>query len=239
MKKKDLLWSIMFSCTMIFGFAAFAEAGFYGKSKHHEFTADFRISECTFSNIGTNPYFILQPGLELVLEGEEKKEAVRLEIRVLYETELVDGVQTRVVQERELVEDDLIESSRNYFVICNETNSVFYLGEDVDIFENGQVIHGGSWRAGVDGAEPGIIMPGTILLGARYFQEQAPGVAMDRAEIISINEAVQTPLDTFGGCLKTLETSAIEPNAKDSKFYAPGVGIIVDGPLSLTEINFF
>ena len=76
----------------------------------------------------------------------------------------------------------------NYFAICKETNSVIYFGEDVDNIENAVVVnHDGSWLAGVKGARAGLIMPGMPLLGARYYQEVAPGVALDRAEIESLD----------------------------------------------------
>lgn len=199
-----------------------------------EFTDSFRLDECTFKTRGSNPYFILEPGYQLILEGEEGKEFVRLEITVLNETEMVNGVRTRVVQELETADSQLVEISRNYFAICEQTNSVFYFGEDVDIYEDGEVVsHEGAWRAGEDDAEAGLMMPGTVLLGARYFQEVAPEVAMDRAEILSLDAVVETPAATFEEVLVTEETTPLEPNAKELKFYAPGIGLIQDSALKL------
>jgi hypothetical protein len=112
---------------------------------------------------------------------------------------------------------------------------VFYFGEDVDIYEDDVIVsHEGAWLAGVNGARPGIIMPGVILLGGRYYQELAPGVAMDRAEIISMTETLQVPAGTFENCLETYETSAIDRKAKGYKFYAPGIGLVKDDILELT-----
>lgn len=220
---------------MVFGVTTFTEARI--ECTRSGFTEDFMIEQCTFSNTGRNPYFILEPGFQLVLEGKQEREDVRLVITVLNETETVNGVVTRVVEERETKGGELVEVSRNFFVICNETNSVFYYGEDTDIYEDGEIVsHAGAWRAGEDGAEPGIIMPGTILKGARYFQEMAPGVAMDRAEILCLDAVVETPYQTFENCLKTKETSPLERSAKDFKFYARGIGLIKDGKLLLTGI---
>ena len=79
------------------------------------------------------------------------------------------------MRERETADGELVEISRNYFAICRPSNSVFYFGEDVNIYENGEVVsHEGAWLAGVNGAREGMIMPGTVLIGARYFQEIAP-----------------------------------------------------------------
>ena len=208
------------------------------------FTNQFMLETCDgFSSEGSNPYFILEPGFKLILEGKERRKDVKLVITVLNETKTIhynpdkydDIVEARVVEERETREGELVEVSRNYFAICNRTNSVFYFGEEVDIYENGVVVsHEGAWEAGIDGARAGIIMPGVILLGGKYFQEVAPDVALDRAEILSMNEALQTQAGAFNNCLKTEETSALE-RGKTYKFYAPGIGLIKDGALELIQ----
>ncbi len=81
-------------------------------------------------------------------------------------------------------------------------------------------------------------MPGMVLLGARYYQEIAPGVAMDRAEIVSTDESMATPAGTFESCLKTEETTPLEPEEKEYKYYAPGVGLIKDEDLLSTQYGF-
>jgi hypothetical protein len=210
------------------------------------FTDSFRLEDCDgFSTTGRNAFFVLEPGYQLVLEGSEgrgrKEQLVHLTITVSDTTKTVNleiggvptDVVTRVIEEVETKAGELTEISRNYFAICNKTNTVFYFGEAVDIYENGQIIdHAGSWEAGVDGAMPGIVMPGVILLGGKYLQEVAPNIAMDRAEIISMNEEVTTPAGTFRNCLKTKETSALE-RGKGYKYYAPGIGLVNDGKLNL------
>ena len=202
------------------------------------FTSDFRLGRCQgFSSTGRNPYFVLEPGFRIVLEGEEEGVVKRVVITVLDETKVVDGVETRVVRERETEDGELVEISRNYFAICNRDNSVLYFGEDVDIYEDGVVVsHDGSWLAGVNGARPGIIMPGTVLVGARYFQEVAPGVAEDRAEISSVTAVVQTPAGTFEHCVRTRETTPLEPGVS-LKWYAPRIGLVRDGELRLVEFT--
>jgi hypothetical protein len=112
---------------------------------------------------------------------------------------------------------------------------VFYFGEDVDVYRNGKVVdHEGAWVSGVNGARFGLMMPGTPLLGARYQQEVAPKLAMDRAEIVGLSETLQTPAGTFERCLKTEETSALG-GGKADKVYAPGIGLTLDGDLKLTR----
>ena len=81
---------------------------------------------------------------------------------------------TRVVEERETKGSQVVEVSRNFFVICKRTNNVYYFGEDVDIYRDGKIVgHDGAWLAGEGGARFGLAMPGSPLLGARYYQEIA------------------------------------------------------------------
>jgi hypothetical protein len=82
------------------------------------------------------------------------------------------------------------------------------------------------------------MMPGLILLGARYYQEIAPGVAMDRVEIVAVNETIKTPAGTFSNCLKIKETTPLEKGAREYKFYAPGIGLVKDGKLLLTDHGY-
>jgi hypothetical protein len=193
-----------------------------------------------FSSEGANPYFLLKVGFQAIFEGKEGKTLIHDTITVLDETLTIEGIETRVVEEKELHNGVLAEQSRNYFAICNRTNSVFYFGEDVDIYDaTGTIIisHDGTWRAGVDGAQAGIVMPGVILNGGRYFQEIAPGVAMDRAEIVGTNFTLTTPAGTFNNCLKTKETTPLEPGVEEFKLYHRGIGLIQDNTLQLISFS--
>ena len=199
-------------------------------------TDSFDFTGCALGTEGRNEYFILEPGYELVLKGIEDGDSVTLYITVLYDTIMVNGTPARVVEERESVGGKLIEVSRNYLAICENTGNVFYFGEDVDLYENGEIIgHSGSWHAGEKDYKPGLMMPGTILLGSSYYQEIAPGKAMDRARIISTDKSLEIPAGRFENCLVTEETSPLEPDNKEQKIYAPGVGLVKDGSLYLVS----
>lgn len=202
-------------------------------------TDSFDLGKYTLESSGKNEYFILEPGYQLVLEHKEGNQAEKLEITVLNETRKIGGIDTRVVEERETVNGETKEISRNFFAFCKETGSVFYFGEETDEYKEGKATRGNdSWAAGDNNAKPGLIMPGLPLIGARYFQELAPGVAMDRAEIVSLNETLETPAGRFEHCLKTEEGSALKPSERDCKFYAPGIGLIKDEDLLLTKHGF-
>lgn len=127
------------------------------------------------------------------------------------------------LEEREKIDGELVEVSRNWYARCVETHDVFYFGEDVDIIENGQVVrHDGSWQAGKNGAQPGIIIPARFLLGSRYFQEQASPVAADRAEHVAMGLDVTAAGQTFHDCVAVTETSPLEPGHESAKTYFPG-----------------
>jgi hypothetical protein len=201
-----------------------------------EWTASFDLENCDFASTGENSYFILEPGYQVILEGEENGEELQLTMTVLDETKLVDGVQTRVVEEMESEGGNLVEVSRNYFAICKPTNDAFYFGEDVDIYEDGEIVsHEGTWLAGQNGAKAGMIMPGKVEVGMKYYQEIAPGVAEDRAEIVSVNEVLDTPAGKFQNVLKTEETNPLEPSEEEYKFYASGIGLIQEEGLKFVN----
>ncbi|MGB7721693.1 MAG: hypothetical protein WBL65_17435 [Bryobacteraceae bacterium] len=192
----------------------------------------FPVDKKTLGGKGSNPYFILTPGYQLSYKNGNDTDTVT----VLNETKLIDGVETRVVEDREMKNGQLIELTRDYYAIDSVTNDVYYFGEDVDVYRNGKVTgHEGAWLSGVKGAKFGLIMPGKPRVGQRFYQEQAPGVGMDRAEIVSASERVSTPAGTFEKCIQTLETSALEKNMADHKWYAAGVGAVKDGQMLLVE----
>jgi len=236
MRKLKWIGMVVLAVALVAGFSTQSSAVKGENSKTHFFTSDLRADECTFANTGESAFFVLIPGYRLVLEGEENKEDVLLHITVLNATENVGGIVTRVVEEREWVGGELAEVSLNYFAICQERGDVFYFGEFSQEYEGGVVVSTeGSWRADDPGNMPGIIMPGTFLLGSRYFQEIAPDVALDRAEHVAMGDEFDTPAGTFTDTGTVEETSPLEPNAKDIKVYGAGVGLIVDGPLMLTD----
>jgi hypothetical protein len=222
-------WSVTLA---IIGLLASGTNATPGNQKNELWTSEFAVDKRELSATGRNTYFILEPGYRLVFEDGNE----RLVITVLAETRPVDGVETRVVEERETKEGKLVEISRNYFAIDRRTNDVFYFGEEVDIYKGGRVAsHSGAWLSGVKGARFGLMMPGHVGLRMRHYQEVAPGVAMDRAEVVSLSETVQTPAGEFTDCLKVEETTALEPGVREYKYYAAGVGLVRDGSLKLVK----
>jgi hypothetical protein len=204
---------------LIIGMMAAAQ-GPMSKGVSKSWTADFSAEKPDLVPTGRNPYFILEPGYVLVLKDEK----AQLTITIKDETKIVDGVECRVVEERE-VKGSEIEVSNNYFAISNRTNGVYYFGEDA----------GGAWLSGEKEAKFGMMMPGSPTVAAKYYEETAPGVAMDRAEILSLSETVKTPAGEFKNCLKIEETNPLEPDSKEYKYYAPGIGLVQEESLKLEK----
>jgi hypothetical protein len=204
------------------------------------FTENLDISVCDpahgpFTLEIDNPYFPLVTGSQLVLEGEDGGALVRLEVTVLDQTETVAGVETRVVEERETEDGALVEVSRNFFTQASD-GTVCYYGEDVDIYEGGAIVgHEGQWRAGVNGALPGIFMPAIPAVDQAFRQEVAPGVAEDRVVVTAAGESVTVPAGTFTPTVRFRETTPLEPGAVSNKVFASGVGPIVDDVVQLIE----
>ena len=132
------------------------------KSTGKAFTEAMMQDTCEFTSTGRNAYFILEPGYQLTLED---KTGGRLVITVLNDTKKIGNVETRVVEENESKNGKTVEISRNFYGFCRQTSSVYYFGEEVDIYKGGKIAnHEGSWIA-LGKNKAGIFSPGLALLG--------------------------------------------------------------------------
>ena len=196
---------------------------------------EFNLDARKLKDTGEATYFILVPGFQITLESQTET----LVISVLDETREIGGITTRVVEEREHRNGELYEVSRNFYAIDPETADVFYFGEEVDFYSQGKVTgHSGAWIAYEDENRPGLIMPGTPLVGMKYYQEIAPGVATDRARVVSNSEVFTTAIGEFENCLLTQESSQLNPAAIEYKTYCPGIGLVQDQSLLLTSYGY-
>jgi hypothetical protein len=212
-----------------------------------EFTAQFPIQDIHFSPFGGQPHLILNPGHRLILEGQDAGQHVVLTVTALNATKQITlqsggkprTIVARVVEERDVIDGALDQVARLWYARSVETGDVYLFGEEVDFYSNGEIVgQMRLWEAGVDGALPGIIMPRTFLLGARYLQNQATA-ALDGAENVAMGLTMPTPAGTFSNCVQIRETDLLRIDlGTANKTYAPGIGLInYDDILLLKEFN--
>jgi hypothetical protein len=170
-----------------------------------------------------NPYWPMRPGSRWVYrEGEQ-----RVVVTVTLETKRIMGIEARVVHDVVTENGELVEDTYDWYAQDGDGN-VWYLGEDTKEYENGEIKStAGSWEAGVDGAQPGIVVPADPEVGMKYRQEYLEGEAEDAAEVLSLDERVRVPFGAFEDVLQTKDTTPLEPDLVEHKFYAKGVGPIL------------
>jgi len=180
-----------------------------------------------FVSVIDNPYFPLEPGTTFTYRGESEGAPTRDVMTVTEDTKVILGVTTTVVYHLSYEDGVLIEETFDWFAQDVEGN-VWYFGEDTkELDENGNVISTeGSWEAGVNGAEPGIIMLADPKKGDKYQQENAPDIAEDMAQVIGFEDSLCVRYGCFENVLVTKEWSPLEKGVVEYKYYAKGVGFI-------------
>jgi hypothetical protein len=201
-------------------------------------TDAFKTQKCSsWTPTGSNMYWNLIPGHQANFAGVETGgDHLKVSVMVTNQVKVMpDGIPTRVVNDTVVnsPSGDLEEIALDYFAICKDTNSVFYFGERTAEYENGKISNTtGTWQHGIDRAHAGVVMPELNLLGAQYYQEVAPNVAMDQGQTVSVTDNSNTKL-CHNNCLKVKETTPFEPGRVEYKIYAPNVGLIFDNGLTL------
>jgi hypothetical protein len=176
-----------------------------------------------------NPYLPMRPGSRWVYrETEAGGPAQRVVVRVTRRTRrIANGVTARVVRDTVTEGGRLVEDTFDWFA-QDRAGNVWYLGEDTTEYEDGRPVStAGSWEAGVDGARAGIVMLARPRPGRGYRQEHAPGVAEDRARVLSLDDQAQVPAGHFEDVLLTKEWNPLEPRVLEYKLYARGVGVVL------------
>jgi hypothetical protein len=178
----------------------------------------------------TNEFFPLTPGSINYYEGLSEGADQTDSAEVLSETKSILGIDATIVHDRVYTDGELTEDTFDWYAQDTDGN-VWYLGEDTKELDQGQVVStGGSWEAGVNGAEAGIIMwaDPSAHIGEEYRQEFSQGVAEDLGKVVAIDQPVDVPFGHLTGCVKTEDRSALESGVLENKFYCPGVGIALE-----------
>jgi hypothetical protein len=175
-----------------------------------------------------NPYYPLTTGTMMIFEGATDEGSERVETYVTYDTKRILGVDCVVVRDRVLVDDELVEETLDWYA-QDKSGNVWYFGEDSREYEGGALVGTkGSWEAGVDGAIPGIIMPVNPQVGDTYRQEYYAGEAEDMAKVVSLTESASVTYGSFDNLLMTEEWTPLEPGVVANKYYAQGIGLVLE-----------
>lgn len=210
---------------------------FGGQIQAAPFLPNFDLATFVPGAAINHTYFPLTDSKRRVFQGEVESDGTliteRFEFTTLGTGPTILGVQTTTRRDRAFKDGVLVEDTFDFYA-QDTTGNVWYFGEDVTNYrydEAGNLIGTDSesaWRAGVNGALPGFIMPADLTLGFKYFQESAPiDEALDQATTIAIGQFVSIAFGDYNNVLKVLETSELIPDLREFKYYAPGQGLIL------------
>lgn len=186
------------------------------------------IDPAAFADRIDNRFMPLAVGARWVYEGTGDLAGEVTSVEVLAETRTVMGVLCTVVSDEVTLDGAPVEITKDWFAQDADGN-VWYFGEETAEYENGEVVStAGAWEAGVDGAQPGIVMPADPLVGITYRQEFYAGEAEDVGKVIEVGQSVEVPFGSFDEALVTEDWTPLEPDVAEHKFYAPGVGMVME-----------
>jgi hypothetical protein len=192
---------------------------------------DLGVEAVRLSPAVDNPFVAFADVRRAVYEGEEidpetgEPFEVRVEATVRDTPIEVAGIEVTVVDVSDFEAGELVEQTQDFYA-QHESGDVYYIGENVDDYEGGELVgHGGQWLAGENDARAGVFMPADPQVGDEFEQERAPGVAEDRSRVVKVGISVTVPAGTFDDCIETEDFAPIE-GATQNKFYCRGVGLV-------------
>lgn len=175
-----------------------------------------------------NPYWPMKPGTRWTYRETDPDGDLTVFVTVTSATKkIANGIEARVVRDSVFRGDELVEDTFDWYA-QDADGAIWYLGEDTAEFEDGAVAsREGSFEAGVDGALPGIALPADPEPGMTYRQEYKKGEAEDAGAVLGIDELVEVPYGAYSGALLTRDTTPLEPDVEELKFYARGIGPVL------------
>jgi hypothetical protein len=190
------------------------------------------IDPSQFVGAVDNRYFPLAAGTRWVMEGDGESAGEVTTTKVTTETKTILGVVCTVVRDEVAADGELMELTFDWYA-QDAAGNVWYFGEETAEYEGGEVTStAGSWEAGVDGAQPGIIMPADPTMGLTYRQEFYAGEAEDLAKVVELGASADTPAGSFRDVLVTEDWTPLEADLLERKFYAPDVGLVMERMIS-------
>jgi len=191
------------------------------------------IDPADFVAVVDNPYFPMIPGTTTIFDGGGE----HIVVEVTDYTKIIEGVAATVVRDRVYTKGKLAEDTFDWYA-QDQAGNVWYFGEDTIEYENGKPgSTAGSWQAGVDGAQPGIVMLADPQVGDVYRNEFYPGQAEDLSKVIELGGQLTVPAGAYSETILTEDWTPLEPDQLERKTYAPGVGQIAEGSVDKPTIN--
>lgn len=193
------------------------------------------LDEDAFVEGVDHPYLPFLDGATWVYRKTTAEGLEEVVVTVTGETREVDGIESIVVRDTVTLDGVLVEDTDDWYA-QHEDGTVWYMGEISLSYEDGELADlEGSWEAGLDGALPGIVMLARPAVGTTYRQELKLTEAEDAATVLALDATVTIPLGTFTGCLQTEDFTPLEPGHREHKFYAPGIGVVLEVDLETGE----
>ena len=190
-----------------------------------------RISHVDLKNLATsgkNAYFNLEPGLRLrYVNGE----TIRT-MTVRRKTKVVDGVETRVVEEKEEQHGQPTKIVWRYYAIDKSTGALYCFGVHNQACYKGRLVNHRGWRSGAHGAMFTLVLPAVPKVGDALPRNHSPDAPRRQEEVVDVAGKVVTPAGTFTNCVR-METKGSRESK--TKVFAPGVGLVQDGPFVLVR----
>ena len=175
-----------------------------------------------------NPYLPLVRGSRWTYEESGSEGTLTITVTVTDQTREVAGVPTTVVHDEVRDADgELVEDTFDWYA-QDAAGNVWYFGEDTTAYDGDKTSTEGSWEAGVDGAMAGIVMLAEPRVGDGYQQEFLEGVAEDQAEVLEVEGTVDLELESYDRVVVTADTTPLEPELEEHKFYAPDIGLVAE-----------
>jgi hypothetical protein len=189
------------------------------------------VNSANLCSTGKSSYFNVEPGYRLRYRDGQTTRTVT----VLRKTKFIDGVETRVVEQRDESNGRPTKIAWKYYAIDKTTHALYCFGVHVQTYSDGKLVDHRSWYAGVHGATFTLVIPAAPKVGDKFVHQHGSEKAKAIYEVIDVAEKVVTPAGTFTNCLHTQYTKAGDGHV-DHKVYAPGVGLVKDGGFALVKI---
>jgi hypothetical protein len=185
------------------------------------------LNPADFTTRIDNHYRPMTPGSRRAYRATDSDGTVqRAEVVVTSRTKrIANGIEARVVRDVVTEDGQRVEEGEDWYA-QDSAGSVWYLGEEVNEYENGNVKATSSWEAGVDGAQPGVVMPAEPQVGMTYRQMYVADENEDEAEVLSVDEQAESPAGHFTDAVTIKDSSPLEPKVREYKLFARGVGLV-------------